>query len=124
VPRKGSTVARDQEKSIRLQLIYFVYIFCVHPRVLDFEPCSNQSRASPMTQRSTDLLISIAASAISLLLSWPFWRDFEYWPESPLAWYLYFALGFVLAVYVFQVFIGSLRELFEHEAGHELDEER
>jgi len=30
----------------------------------------------------------------------------------------------VLAVYVFQVFIGSLRELFEHEAGHELDEER
>jgi len=77
-----------------------------------------------MTQRSTDLLISIAASAISLLLSWPFWRDFEYWPESPLAWYLYFALGCVLAVYVFQVFIGSLRELFEHEAGHELDEER
>lgn len=78
-----------------------------------------------MTQRSTDLLISIVASAVSLLLSWPFWRDFEYWPESPLAWYAYFAAGFVLAVYVFQVFITSLRELFEHEApGHEFDEER
>lgn len=78
-----------------------------------------------MTQRSTDLLISIVASAVSLLLSWPYWRDFEAWPESQLAWYLYFAIGFVLAVYVFQVFIGSLRELFEHEApGHEFDEER
>jgi len=77
-----------------------------------------------MSQRTADLLISILASVVSLLLSWPYWRDFEYWPESPLAWTLYFAVGFVLAVYVFQVFIGSLREMFEHEAsGHEFDEE-
>ena len=27
------------------------------------------------------------------------------------------ALGFVLAVYVFHAFLGSLRELFEHEEG-------
>ncbi|GMV45193.1 MAG: hypothetical protein AMXMBFR66_05910 [Pseudomonadota bacterium] len=56
------------------------------------------------------------ASVVSIALSWPYWRAFEYAPESPLAWYLYFALGFVLAVYVFQVFIGRLRELFGHEA--------
>lgn len=77
-----------------------------------------------MPQRSTDLLISVLASVVSILLSWPYWRDFEFWPESQLAWYVYFALGFVLAVYVFQVFIHALRELFEHEAGgHDFDAE-
>ncbi|MCC7058848.1 MAG: hypothetical protein IT508_01305 [Burkholderiaceae bacterium] len=77
-----------------------------------------------MTQRSMDLLISLLASAVSLLLSWPYWRDFEYWPESRAAWWVYFILGFVLAVYVFRAFITSLRELFEHEGpGHDLDEE-
>lgn len=69
-----------------------------------------------MSQRTADLVISVLASAVSIALSWPYWRAFEYAPESPLAWYLYFALGFVLAVYVFQVFIGRLRELFGHEA--------
>ncbi|WP_238532986.1 hypothetical protein [Rhodanobacter thiooxydans] len=48
-------------------------------------------------------------------MSWPFWRNFEYWPESHLAWWIYFITGFVLAVYVFYVFIGSLRILFLHD---------
>jgi hypothetical protein len=52
----------------------------------------------------------------AFLLSWPFWRDFEYWPESHVAWWGYFVLGFVLAVYVFYVFIGSLHILFLHGA--------
>ncbi|HLT25720.1 MAG TPA: hypothetical protein VK047_03410 [Zeimonas sp.] len=70
-----------------------------------------------MKRRWTDLSISVLASVVSLLLSWPFWRDYQFGPESPSAWTLYFALGFVLAVYVFYVFLGSLRELFEHEEG-------
>lgn len=68
-----------------------------------------------MTQRITDLTLSVLACVAAFLLSWPFWRDFEYWPESHLAWWLYFAGGFVLAVYVFYVFIGSLRILFLHD---------
>jgi hypothetical protein len=31
-------------------------------------------------------------------------------------WTLYFVVEFVLAVYVFHVFFGSLRTLFEHDA--------
>ncbi|HEY8329322.1 MAG TPA: hypothetical protein VIO59_12885 [Rhodanobacter sp.] len=68
-----------------------------------------------MTQRITDLTLSVLACVAAVLLSWPFWRDFEYWPESHLAWWIYFAAGFVLAVYVFYVFIGSLRILFLHD---------
>lgn len=68
-------------------------------------------------QRFTDLTISLIATVVSFFLSWPFWRDFEYWAESRVAWYVYFVLGFVLGVYVFLVFIGSLRMLFLH--GHE-----
>ena len=67
-----------------------------------------------MTQRKTDLTLSVLASVAAFLLSWPFWRDFEYWPESHLAWWIYFVLGFVLSVYVFYVFIGSLHILFLH----------
>ena len=67
-----------------------------------------------MTQRMTDLTLSVLASVAAFLLSWPFWRDFEYWPESHMAWWIYFVLGYVLAVYVFYVFIGSLRILFMH----------
>ena len=67
-----------------------------------------------MTQRMTDLTLSVLASVAAFLLSWPFWRDFEYWPESRMAWWIYFVLGFVLAVYVFYVFIGSLHILFLH----------
>ncbi len=68
-----------------------------------------------MTQRITDFTFSVLASVAAFLLSWPFWRDFEYWAESHVAWWIYFALGFVLAVYVFYVFIGSLRILFLHD---------
>lgn len=66
-------------------------------------------------QRSIDLVLSIVASVAAFLLSWPFWRDFEYWPESHLAWWIYFVVGFVLAVYVFYAFISSLHILFLHD---------
>ncbi|MEO7067331.1 MAG: hypothetical protein ABI114_10515 [Rhodanobacter sp.] len=69
-----------------------------------------------MTQRITDLTLSVLASVVAFLLSWPFWRDFEYWPESHVAWWIYFVVGFVLAVYVFYIFIGSLHILFLHGA--------
>jgi hypothetical protein len=69
-----------------------------------------------MTQRIIDLALSMLACVAAVLLSWPFWRDFEYWPESHVAWWTYFASGFLLAVYVFYVFIGSLRILFVHDA--------
>ena len=69
-----------------------------------------------MRTRVIDLSVSILASAAALLLSWPYWRDFEYWPESQAAWLIYFVSGFLLAVYVFYVFIGALRTLFEHDA--------
>ena len=69
-----------------------------------------------MTQRIVDLTISVLASVAAFLLSWPFWRNFEFWAESHVAWWIYFVLGFVLAVYVFYVFIGSLHILFLHGA--------
>jgi hypothetical protein len=31
-------------------------------------------------------------------------------------WAIYFVVGFVLAVYVFYTFFGSMRTLFEHDA--------
>ncbi len=67
-------------------------------------------------QRITDLALSVLACVAALFLSWPFWRDFAYWPASHMAWSIYFAGGFVLAVFVFYVFIGSLHILFLHAA--------
>ncbi len=68
-----------------------------------------------MSKRLSDLGISIAVCLIATFLSWPFWRDFQYWPESHAAWRIYFVVGFLLSVYVFYMFIGSLRILFVHE---------
>lgn len=67
-------------------------------------------------QRITDLALSILACVAALFLSWPFWRDFAYWPASHTAWSIYFGAGFVLAVFVFYVFMGSLHILFLHDA--------
>lgn len=67
-----------------------------------------------MSQRMTDLTLSVLASVAAFALSWPFWRDFEYWAESHVAWWIYFVFGFVLAVYVFYIFIESLHMLFLH----------
>ena len=67
-------------------------------------------------QRIIRLTLSILASGASLALSWPYWRDFGYWAESHTMWLVYFAVGFVLAVYVFSVFFNSLATLFEHDA--------
>ncbi|WP_036136517.1 hypothetical protein [Luteimonas mephitis] len=69
-----------------------------------------------MRTRIIDLGLSFIASVAALFLSWPYWRDFEYWPESQLAWLAYLVVGLALAVYVFHVFIGVLRTLFEHDA--------
>ncbi|HET6629795.1 MAG TPA: hypothetical protein VFG91_08460 [Woeseiaceae bacterium] len=67
-------------------------------------------------QRIIDLFLSVVAAIVGIALSWPFWRDFEYWPESGIAWQVYFLLGFALAVYVFYVFLGAVRTLFLHDA--------
>jgi RsiW-degrading membrane proteinase PrsW (M82 family) len=67
-----------------------------------------------MAQRIIDLTLAVLASIVSFLLSWPYWRDFEYWPESHGIWLVYFVLGFVLAVYVFYIFLISLHTLFLH----------
>src|SRR3546814_6278491 len=71
---------------------------------------------SGMRTRTIDLLLATVASAAALGLSWPYWRDFSYWLESRVAWAAYFCVGFVLAVYVFHVFIVVVRTLFEHDA--------
>jgi hypothetical protein len=68
-----------------------------------------------MATRILDLGLSVFASVVALFLSWPYWRDFQYWAESRWAWLVYFALGLVLAVYVFYVFLIALRTLFEHD---------
>lgn len=69
-----------------------------------------------MAQRIIDLVLSAVAALVSVLLSWPYWRDFEYWAESPAMWWLYIAAGYVLAIYVFYAFLRSLRTLFLHDA--------
>lgn len=72
-----------------------------------------------MVQRSIDLSLSVLASVLSLLLSWPYWRRYEYWAESRTAWVVYFVLGFLLAVFVFYVFFRALHTMFVHEGpGH------
>lgn len=68
-----------------------------------------------MAQRYIDLVIAALASLVSIGLSWPYWRDYEYWAESHGMWVFYFILGFVLATYVFYAFLGSLRTLFQHD---------
>ncbi len=62
------------------------------------------------------LSLATIASGVSLTLSWPYWRDFEYWPESQAMWLIYFCVGFALAVGVFYLFFESLATLFEHAA--------
>jgi cytochrome c2 len=53
--------------------------------------------------------LAVLGSGASLALSWPYWRNFEYWAESSHGmWQVYFVLGFVLAVYVFYAFLGRL----------------
>ncbi len=72
-----------------------------------------------MAQRMIDLTLAVVASIGSFLLSWPYWRNFEYWAESHTFWQIYFITGFVLAVYVFYIFLSSLHTLFLHDAqGH------
>lgn len=67
-------------------------------------------------QRMIRLAIAILASLASVALSWPYFRDFGSWPESQTMWLVYFIVGFVLAVYVFMVFLDTLATLFEHDA--------
>lgn len=69
-----------------------------------------------MRKRTIDLTLSAVASIAALLLSWPYFRDFEYFAESRLAWLAYFVVGFVLAVYVFYAFLQATHTLFEHDA--------
>ena len=67
-----------------------------------------------MAQKITDLIVSVLATLAAVLLSWPFWVEHLYWAESVTAWQVYIVVGFVLAAYVFYVFLGSLRFLFSH----------
>lgn len=69
-----------------------------------------------MTQRIIDGTISFLATGAGFALSWPYWRDFSYWGESRTAWWIYFTAGFLLAFYVFYVFLGNMRSLFLHDA--------
>lgn len=77
---------------------------------------AGQSDRRPKSQWPIWLSLAVIGSLLSLFLSWPWWRDFSYWAESRLMWAIYFTVGFVLAVYVFYAFFGSMRTLFEHDA--------
>ncbi len=69
-----------------------------------------------MSARKTIRLgLAVLGAIGSFALSWPYWRDFSYWAESPQMWWIYFGVGFCLAVYVFVIFIRSLTTLFEHD---------
>lgn len=69
-----------------------------------------------MGQRPMDIFLSLLATGIAFLLSWPFWRNFEYWAESQELWLVYFVTGYALAAYVFYIFLNCLRTLFLHDA--------
>lgn len=71
-----------------------------------------------MMQRSIDLTLAVLATVVSVLLSLPYWPSYSYWAVSPTAWWVYIALGAVLAVYVFYVFFRALRTMFVHEGHH------
>lgn len=77
---------------------------------------ADQEEPHPGTQKVIKLSLAIVASVVSFFLSWPWSRDFSYWAESRSMWMVYFVVGFVLAIYVFYAFFGSLRTLFEHDA--------
>jgi len=66
-------------------------------------------------QRSIDLSLSTLASLVAVGLSWPYWRSHSYFAESVAAWAVYFALGFVLSIFVFYIFFRALRTLFTHD---------
>lgn len=66
-------------------------------------------------QKVIQLILAICASILSFFLAWPWSRDFSYWAESHTLWLVYFVIGFILAIYVFYVFLGSIRTLFEHD---------
>lgn len=77
-------------------------------------------------QRVIDLALAFFSTVAAFVFSLPFWRDNEYFAESDLAWNVYYIAGFILGLYVFYVFIGSLRMLFLHakeeaEAQQELE---
>lgn len=67
-------------------------------------------------QNTIRLGLAIVGAIGSFALSWPYWRDFSYWAETPQMWWIYFSLGFILAVLVFFIFLRSLSTLFEHDA--------
>ncbi len=79
---------------------------------------SGRSRdgTSPRARRTIKFALAIIAALGSFFLAWPWWRDYSYWAESQTMWKIYFATGFVLAVYVVYVFLGNMRTLFEHDA--------
>ncbi len=68
-----------------------------------------------MTQRVRDLILAVLATIVASALSFPYWRDFSYWAESHTMWWIYFIVGFVMAVYVFYVFLDCVRILFLHD---------
>lgn len=79
-------------------------------------PTQAANRRARRISRIIWVTVAIVAALLSVFLSWPWWRDFSYWAESRTMWALYFAVGFVLAVYVFYVFFGNVRTLFAHDA--------
>jgi hypothetical protein len=69
-----------------------------------------------MAQLIIDIVVSLLACLAGFFLSWPFWRSYGYWAESHLAWWIYFVTGFLMAAYVFFIFLRVLRTLFLHDA--------
>ncbi|MBV2234967.1 MAG: hypothetical protein KUL75_05405 [Sterolibacterium sp.] len=69
-----------------------------------------------MAQKSIDWALSIIAGTVALALSWPYWQDHTSPGESVAWWWFYLALGLVLAVHVFRIFLDCLHTLFAHDA--------
>lgn len=64
-----------------------------------------------------DLVVSVLATILFLLLSIPAWWEFSYWGERPWMWAAYFVIGTLLALYVVFVFLRAARILLRHGEG-------
>jgi hypothetical protein len=67
------------------------------------------------------LIASLVVILLFVRLAVPYWFEFSYWAEAPLAWAAYFVMGTILMVYVFYALLQVWRRLIAENEGKDRD---
>lgn len=73
-----------------------------------------------MKSKRQTFIVAFLINIFFVLISTPWYFEFNFFAETPLMWVVYYVLGFLLSLFTIWVFLRALNILSDHDELHKI----